>query len=224
VCVAHGEGNCEKFGWRRPLRSARLSITSENAHLKECAPGGWTFAGGARLGVRRLDAAFLAQPASSGDVAPLAKAVAALPRSKARTFGPRRRTPKRCAPARCYARFFHTFKRCGKSPGTRLSAFCPSRLGQRKGGAFIAPPQQYRERRGLRVCVKTGNSRFVRLCRPAVRKASGFPARRQNLCLSILILSSARKGSALPHSGAAEPPVFTQTLKARSAKALTRHG
>ena len=60
-----------------------------------------TFAGGARLGVRRpapqparrgtrrLDAAFLAQHASSADVARLAKAVAALPHSQARTVGPR---------------------------------------------------------------------------------------------------------------------------------------
>jgi hypothetical protein len=29
---------CEEFGWRRPLRSARLVITPEIAHLKRCAP------------------------------------------------------------------------------------------------------------------------------------------------------------------------------------------
>ena len=53
------------------------------------ASGVWTFVGAARLGLRRLDAAFLAQHSWLGDVAALAKAVAALPHSKSRTFGPR---------------------------------------------------------------------------------------------------------------------------------------
>ena len=39
----HGFRRCERFGWRRPLRSARLVITPEMAHLKRCAParGAW---------------------------------------------------------------------------------------------------------------------------------------------------------------------------------------
>ncbi len=32
-----GLGRCEKFGWRRPLRSAQGAITPQNAHLKVCA-------------------------------------------------------------------------------------------------------------------------------------------------------------------------------------------
>jgi hypothetical protein len=52
------------------------------ARLQPCRPV-WTFAGAARLGVRRLDAAFLAEHAWPADAAPLAKAVAALPHSKA---------------------------------------------------------------------------------------------------------------------------------------------
>jgi hypothetical protein len=51
------------------------------------ASGVWTFAGGARLGLQRLDAAFPAEHAWPADVVRLAKAVAALPHSKPRTFG-----------------------------------------------------------------------------------------------------------------------------------------
>ena len=32
-----GRWRCEKFGWRRPLRSARLAKAPETAHLKVCA-------------------------------------------------------------------------------------------------------------------------------------------------------------------------------------------
>jgi hypothetical protein len=35
--LAYGVRRCEKFGWRRPLRSARLAIAPENAHLNVCA-------------------------------------------------------------------------------------------------------------------------------------------------------------------------------------------
>src|SRR6516162_7983735 len=31
--VAQRDRSCEKIGWRRPLRSARLAIAPENAHL-----------------------------------------------------------------------------------------------------------------------------------------------------------------------------------------------
>src|SRR5215831_7951815 len=72
------------------LRSYFLPV-----RLKPC-PGVWTFAGGARPGVRRLDAAFPAEHAWLADAAPLAKTVATLPHSKAQTLGPRRARPKPC--------------------------------------------------------------------------------------------------------------------------------
>ena len=53
-------------------------VSCIRARFQPC-PEVWTFAGAARLGVRRLDAAFLAEHGWLADAAPLAKAVATLP-------------------------------------------------------------------------------------------------------------------------------------------------
>jgi hypothetical protein len=37
VLLTHSSEGVKKFGWRRPLRSARLGIAPEDAHLKVCA-------------------------------------------------------------------------------------------------------------------------------------------------------------------------------------------